>query len=151
MQKRGCEMKCRTFIIGISILIFTVSAISQTEKPTFTAYKGVSIGMTIEKARSILGNPKEKAEGQDFYKISESESFQVYFDSSQTVTALMVTFSGTIDAAPTPKDVFGEDVAANADGSIFKMVRYPKAGFWISYNRSLAEDKMVSIAMQKIN
>ncbi len=144
-------MKCRIFIIGILILIAAVSAISQTEKPTLTVYKGVSLGMTIEKSRAILGNPQEKAEGQDFYKVSENESFQVYYDVNQTVTALMITFSGSIDAAPTPKDVFGEDAAENADGSIFKMVRYPKAGFWISYNRSPADDKMVSIAMQKIN
>ena len=42
------------------------------------------------------------------------------------------------------------DVAPKEDGGIFKMNRYPKAGFWISYNKTAGADPMIIIAMQKM-
>ena len=66
------------------------------------------------------------------------------------VTAIMITYAGDLAKAPTSKAVFGEDAETNAEGGIFKMVRYPKAGFWISYNRTTGDDAIVTIAMQKI-
>ncbi len=144
-------MKCRIFIITIFITLAAISSLAQTERPQFSEYKGVSIGMPIENARAILGNPKEKVEKQDFYQFTENESVQIFYEDGQNVTAVMVTFIGVLDMAPTAKAVFGVDVAANEDGSFFKMVRYPKAGFWISYSHAATADKMINIAMQKIN
>ncbi len=138
-------------MIAIFVMLAAISAAAQTERPPFSSYKGVSIGIPIENARAILGNPKEIAEKQDFYLFSENESMQVFYEDGKTVTAIMVTFVGTLDLAPTAKDVFGEEVAANEDGSFFKMMRYPKAGFWISYSHAASADKMINIAMQKIN
>ena len=53
-------------------------------------------------------------------------------------------------AAPAPKSVFGSDVAPKADGSIYRMVRYPKAGYWVSYSRTAGADPMVTVTMQKM-
>jgi hypothetical protein len=55
-----------------------------------------------------------------------------------------------MDAVPAPKIVFGEDVEKTAEGGVQKLVRYPKAGFWISYTRTAGDDPLVIIAMQKM-
>ena len=119
-------------------------------KPPYSGYKGVSIGIKMDEARAKLGTPKDKSDEQDSYVFSDNESAQVYYDAAKTVTAVMVTYSGKIDAAPTAKAVFGEDAQAKPDGGIFKMIRYPKAGFWISYNKTAGDDPMVIIAIQKM-
>ncbi len=118
--------------------------------PTYAGYKGVNIGTPMEEARTKLGTPKEKSDTQDFYLFSDNESAQVYYGAAKTVTAMTITFTGKLDSAPTAKAVFGEDVEAKPDGGIFKMVRYPKAGFWISYNKIAGDDPMVMVAIQKM-
>ena len=120
------------------------------DAPPYSAYKGVGIGTAMDDARTKLGIPKEKSDTQDFYVFSDDESAIVYYGAEKTVTALTVTFTGKLDAAPTAKAVFGEDVPPKPDGGIFKMVRYPKAGFWISYNKILGDNHVVMIAMQKM-
>jgi hypothetical protein len=50
---------------------------------------------------------------------------------------------------PTPRSIFGADVEAKPDGSIYKMVRYQKAGCWVSYNRTAGDAPLVSITIQK--
>lgn len=128
-----------------------VPAVAPTpDKAPFTGYKGVSIGAKTDDVRAKLGDPKDKSDAMDMYIPSDHESVQFYYDASHFVTAIMVTYSGDLTKAPTAKDVFGEDVEPKADGGIFKMVRYPKAGYWISYNRTTGDDAIVSIAMQKI-
>lgn len=118
--------------------------------PPYSSYKGVAIGTPMDEARAKLGTAKEKSDAQDFYVFSDSESVQVFYGPTKSVTAITVTFTGKVDAAPTAKAVFGEDVAPKPDGGIFKMVRYPKAGFWISYNKIAGDDPLVMIAMQKM-
>lgn len=120
------------------------------EKKGSYVYKGIVIGATAEDVRKKLGEPKDKSDAQDLYVFSEEESAQFLYDAAKTVSAIMITFTGKLTGAPTAKDVFGEDVAARADGGISKMVRYPKAGYWISYNKIVGDESMISIAMQKI-
>ena len=114
-------------------------------------YKGVAIGMKAEEVRGKLGSPKDKSDSMDLYVFSDDESAQFYYDPSKTVMAMMVTYSGDLKKAPTPRDIFGEDVEARADGSVSKMVRYPKQGYWISYNKTAGDDAIVNVAYQKIN
>ena len=120
------------------------------DKPSYSAYKGVTIGMKTDEARIKLGNPKEKSDEQDSFEFPNGESAQVYYDATHAVTAVMVTYTGKLDGAPTPRDIFGEDAAAKPDGGISKMVRYPKAGFWISYNKIGGGEPMVIIALNKM-
>ena len=119
------------------------------DAPIFTAYKGVSIGMTLDEVRDKLGKPKEPSEAMDYYAPSDNEYIQVYYDAKK-VSAITVTFSGKLEAAPDCKTVFGENAEVKPDGGIFKMVRYPKAGFWISYNKIVGDDPMIMIAIKKI-
>lgn len=121
-----------------------------TDNPVFSAYKGVSVGMTTDAARKLLGKAADQSDVQDSYVFSDKESAQIYYNAARIVTAISITYSGNLNSAPTPNDIFGEPVAPNPDGGIFKMVRYPKAGFWISYNRTSGSDAIVSVAIQKI-
>jgi hypothetical protein len=51
---------------------------------------------------------------------------------------------------PTCKQVFGSEAEAKADGSVYKMVRFPKAGYWLSYSRTSGNSPMTSVTLQKI-
>ena len=113
-------------------------------------FRGVAIGMTTDAVRGKLGNPKDKSDEMDLYVFSDKESAQFYYNAAKNVTAIMANFSGDLKDAPTPKAVLGEDAETKPDGSIFKMVRFPKAGYWISYNRTSPPDAIVNIAFQKM-
>ena len=65
----------------------------------------------------------------------------VGFDDTYTPTGLLESAAVQWFWA---KDVFGEDVPAKADGGVSKMVRYPKAGYWISYNMTESRSLMTS-------
>lgn len=120
------------------------------DKKIYSEYKGVAIGTTADDVRKKLGPPKDKSDAQDLYTFSDNESVVFYYDAGHLVSAIMITYLGNLKDAPSVKDVFGEDVPPKPDGSIFKMVRYPKAGYWISYNRSGGDDAVISLAIQKI-
>lgn len=141
------------FSLLFSILILSAFAAAIGAAPSpydgFAGYKGLAIGATTAEVREKLGEPKDKSDAMDLYVFSDSESAQFYYQ-AKTVTAIMITYSGDLKKAPTPKDIFGEDVPPKPDGGIFKMMRYPKAGYWVSYNRTAGDDAIVSIAVQKI-
>lgn len=118
-------------------------------KPLITAFKGVSIGMPADDVRKKLGVPKEKSDAQDFYVFSDDESGQVVYDAQHAVSAISFDYTGK-SGAPVPKDVLGVDIQAKPDGSIYNLIRFPKAGYWISYNKTGGAEPMVSITMQKI-
>jgi hypothetical protein len=119
------------------------------EKAVFSAYKGVSLGMKADDARKLLGDPKDKSDAQDFYVISESETVQVYYEGS-VVSAISIDFAGDLKNAPSCKQVLGEDVPPKADGVIYKLIRFPKAGFWVSYSKTGGANPLVSITIQKL-
>lgn len=121
-----------------------------TPDGAFAGYKGVEIGATTASVRLKLGEPKDKSDTMDLYIFSDSESAQFYYSAARVVTAIMMTYTGDLKKAPAAKDIFGEDVPAKEDGSIFKMVRYPKAGYWVSYSRTAGNDATIVVAIQKI-
>jgi len=121
------------------------------DEPHFQAFKGVRIGMTANEARQKLGEPTDKGDTQDFYLVSEKESVQVMYDPAHKVSALALIYMNGGANAPTAKAVMGADLEARADGSLYKLVRYPKAGYWVSYSRTAGNAPIVSVTMQKIN
>ena len=128
----------------------TDAAAAQTNDPVFRQYRGVSIGMTAAEVSQKLGEPKEKSDTQDFYVFSETEIAQFYYDATQKVRAISVDFMSGGNGAPTGKDVVGTDIEAGANGGLYKLVRYPKAGYWVSYSRTAGESPTITITMQKI-
>jgi hypothetical protein len=121
----------------------------KTEEPPFHEYKGVRIGMTAVEARKKLGNPTDKGDKQDYYALNDKESCEVYYDDAKVVYAVKITYLGG-DAIPAPKNVLGMEADSNQDGSLYKMMRFPKVGYWVSYVRTAGDSPMTLITMQKI-
>ena len=121
-----------------------------TDQPLFSDFRGVRIGMGTDEARKKLGNPKDKGDEQDFYLFNDNQAVQVYYDKNRTVTAISIDFMSGANSIPAAKDVLGSDIDAKADGSGYKLVRYPKAGYWVSYSRTAGKDPTITITMQKI-
>jgi hypothetical protein len=156
--------KGKTLILAFGIVLVAVGSLFATtvaagpipqpvptpERSLFNEYRGVKIGVKADDVRTRLGAPKDKSDTMDMFAFSDSETAQFYYDESTVVKAIMITFQGDVSKAPTAREIFGEDVAPNADGMIFRMERYPKAGYWISYTRTTGSDAMVNIAMQKM-
>ena len=120
------------------------------EQAAFTSFKGVRIGMTADEARKKLGTPREKSPEQDFYVFNDNEAVQVYYDKNGAVSAISIDFMGGGSTIPSCKDIVGAEAEAKADGSVYKIVRYPKAGYWVSYSRTAGNDPTITITMQKI-
>jgi hypothetical protein len=119
--------------------------------PPFSDFRGVRIGTPADEARKKLGSPKEKSAEQDFFMINDNEAVQVYYDKAGTVNAISIDFMNGATGIPSCKEILGDEAAAKADGSVYKMNRYPKAGYWVSYSRTAGDSPMVSITMQKID
>jgi hypothetical protein len=125
------------------------SPAADKDGPPFHDYKGVHIGMTTDEARKKLGNPADKGDAQDFYSFNDKESAQLYYDSDHKVFAIAVTYLSA-DGAPAPKSVLGSEADKKDDGSLYKMVRFPKAGCWVSYVRTTGDAPMTIVTLQKL-
>lgn len=136
--------------VALFLAAFPVIAQNEEPKPAYRDYKGVIIGMTADEARAKLGAPTDKGDTQDFYQVSDKQAVQVYYGPDKKVSALAVTYLDGAPDAPAPKSIFGRDVEAKADGSMHKMERYPKAGFWLSYSRTAGNSPLVVITLSKI-
>ena len=121
-----------------------------TDQPPFHEYKGVRIGMGADEARKLLGSPTDKDDKQEVFAVNDNESCQVYYDAAKKVSAVSITFYSS-KAVPTPKTVLGEEPEAKQDGSFSKLIRFPKAGYWVSYTRTSGDAPMTIIAMQRID
>ena len=121
------------------------------EDPVFHDYRGVKLGWLADDVRKKLGNPANKADDQDYYIFNENERAQVYYDKeTRQVTAISVDFITGATGIITPQQVFGSDFEAKSDGSKSKLVRYPKAGYWVSYSRTAGDNPIISVTMQKM-
>jgi hypothetical protein len=122
-----------------------------SDDPLYAEFKGLKLGASQNEARKLLGNPQEKDKTQDFFVFSDRERARVYYDDKGSVSAIIVTYIGKSAAAPPPKAVLGSDVEAKQDGSMYKMVNYPKAGYWVAYSRTAGDEPLTIITMQRKN
>jgi outer membrane protein assembly factor BamE (lipoprotein component of BamABCDE complex) len=120
-----------------------------TDEPLYSEYKGIRIGMTASEVRKKLGEPTQKSDEQDFYVFNEKELAQIFYDNAQKVKAISVDFMGGT-GAPGYREVIGAQIETKPDGSMYKIVRYPKAGYWVSYNRTAGEAATVTVTIQTI-
>jgi hypothetical protein len=149
-----------SIIAAASLLLLLGSGSAQTSRRTaaaadeesnaFKEYRGVQLGMLADEVRKKLGNPKDKGDEQDFFVFGESETAQIVYDKTHKVVTISADFLTAGATVPTAKQVFGADVEAKADGSVYRMVRFPKAGYWVSYNRTSGATPMTSVTLQKI-
>ena len=127
----------------------TASRISANQPPVFAEYKGVRLGMTAAESRATLGEPRFKGDDQDFYAFSESETAQICYDGALKVKTISIDYLGGV-GAPDYRSVVGADIDTRADGSLYKIVRHDKLGYWVSYHRSAGQVSTVTVTIQKI-
>jgi hypothetical protein len=120
-------------------------------QPAFTDFKGVRIGMTADAVRKKLGSPRDKSAELGFYVFNDTQAIQVCYDKTGTVSAISIDFMSGASAIPTGREVLGSEPEAKSDGSVYKMLRYPKAGYWVSYSRTAGSSPTTTITMQKID
>jgi hypothetical protein len=125
---------------------------AREDEPVFNEYRGVQIGWLADEVRKKLGAPADKGDEQDFYIFGEKETAQILYDkATKKVVAISVDFSNGATGVLTPQQVFGSDVESKPDGSKYKLVRYPKAGYWLSYSRTAGETPIITVTIQKMN
>ena len=150
----------RALLVAIGFMIAAGVVSAQTarkpagteEGSVFHEYRGVQLGWLADDVRKKLGNPAAKSDEQDYYLFNnEKERAQIYYDkATRQVTAISVDFISGASEVITPQQVFGGDVDAKSDGSQSKLVRYPKAGCWVSYSRTAGDSPIVSVTIQKL-
>jgi hypothetical protein len=163
VRRHGNHSRIFTLAVAAaSLLIALSSANAQTSRRTATAaageddsvlfkdYRGVQLGMTSDEVRKKLGDPKDKGDEQDFFVFNDNETAQIVYDKTHKVVTISADFLTSGAKVPTAKQVFAGDVEAKADGSIYKMVRFPKAGYWLSYNRTGGNSPLTTVTLQKI-
>jgi hypothetical protein len=124
------------------------ASMAPEDDPVFHDYRGVKIGWLADEVRKKLGSPANKGDEQDFYMFGEKETAQFMYDKGQ-VTAISVDFMNGAREIITPQQVFGADVEAKPDGSKYRLVRYPKAGYWVSYSRTAGDSPIITVTIQK--
>ena len=121
--------------------------------PAITEIRGVALGMTADEVKEKLGKPKvDDKDGFD-YIFSDNVSLQIRLDADGRVNIASITYSGDNAEAPEVNEVFGGDKATTADssGRIYELVRYPEAGYWVSYSRAMFDSgPTTTVTIQKI-
>jgi hypothetical protein len=128
------------------------NAVKKDNLPVWQNYKGVSIGMTAADARDKLGKPKSEDAAGIYYNFSDTETAEILLDGEKKVRAIMTMFSDEHQNPPRFESVFGKTATAEpkSDGSIYKLVRFPDAGYWVSYSRLAGEKAIVIVMIQKL-
>jgi hypothetical protein len=148
-------------LVTVTLLLVNV-AVAQTsrrapapapeESPIFQEYRGIQLGWLADEVRKKLGNPADKGDEQDFYSFGDNERVQIVYDkATHKVTTISVDFMNGAKEVITPQQVFGSDVETKPDGSKHKLVRYPKAGCWVSYSRTAGDSPIVTVTMQALS
>lgn len=153
--------KFAPLVIGAVVVVGLTPAILRAQRPrptnpgddnepTLTEFKGVRIGMPAEEARKKLGSPRDKSDEQDFYVFNDTQIVQVYYDKGKAVSAISIDYMDGASGIPTCKEVLGTEAEKKPDGSVYKLMRYPKVGYWVSYSRTAGNAPTVTVTMQKI-
>jgi outer membrane protein assembly factor BamE (lipoprotein component of BamABCDE complex) len=120
-------------------------------EPKITELRGISIGMTADEVREILGKPKLTEDLSLYYEFRDGESMQIALDADKKVKMAAMIYMGKKAESPAYEQVFGSTVELKeqADGRIYNLVRYPNAGVWVAYSRVLVEDEPMTIVTIK--
>lgn len=143
-------MRTPTPVLTIAIVFLAAFIAHAHFDSIIKEYRGVFIGTDRAEVHQKLGKPTHEYSGEDDFDLSETESVRVFFDEGKKVKAIVITYSGKLDAAPKPKDVIGESIEPRPDGGMYKMVRVEDKGFWVSYVKTAGENPSVMITVQSL-
>ncbi len=118
--------------------------------PAMTEFRKASIGIAADDLKKAWGKPEVEDNTGFIYEFSDKEMAQVSITDDKKVDAIAVTFrDGT--GAPKAEEIFGphEKIERKENGSVFHMVRYEEAGYWVSY-LSQGPGKMVILTYKKL-
>ena len=125
-------------------------AVSAASGPITSIYKELKIGASADEVRRLLGEAQIDDKDGFFYDL-DSEVVQIRLDPQGTVRLIAVTYADGSPNAPKYADIFGaEQPAIKPDGSIYELVRYPEAGYWIAYSKTAGDKPTVTVTMQKL-
>ena len=152
-------------LVGLALICLSASVRAQPKKQKISAtlasetvatqkvqsqYKGVHLGMTPQEVRAKLGDPAGKAQGLDYFVFSETETATIAYNSGNQVVTISVDYQNGV-GAPDYRTVVGEELLTRDDGSLYRLVRRPSEGFWVSYGRTAPGTVViVSITIQKL-
>lgn len=114
-------------------------------------YRKITIGVPADTLREVWGKPKMEYPDGFIYEMSDSETVQIVISPEKIIIAISVTFAEG-KGAPAFVDVFGESITPEEreNGSVYKMVRYPDAGYWVAYSVGPGENANVSLTLRKL-
>jgi len=144
------SMRRLTPIGPVAILLLTALVAQAQINTLIKDYRGVFVGTERDQVHQKLGKPKDESPGEDDFELSDDETVRVFYDEAKKVKALVITYSGKLDAAPKPIDVIGEAIEPRADGGMYKMVRVEDKGFWVSYVKTTGDNPSVMITVQAL-
>lgn len=136
-------------------LVGSVYAQANTKKsdlPVFREYKGIKIGATADEVRLKLGKAQSEDKDGFLYNFDGDETAQIMLDAAQKVRTVSIMYGSDNPKPPMCEDIFGKNIAAEkkANGSLYRLIQYPDAGFWISYNRISGEKPITMVTIQKL-
>jgi hypothetical protein len=120
--------------------------------PVLQNYKDVKIGTTDDEVRDRLGKKATIDDKDGFFYQFDDEMAQIRLDKDKKVRLISITYTNDNKNTPKFEDIFGTNVKAEpgADGMIYKLVRYPEAGYWVAYSRTAGDKPTVTVTMQKM-
>jgi hypothetical protein len=125
-------------------------ALSSPVQPVASIYREVKIGTDADEVKKLLGKPKIDDKDGFFYEM-DSEIVQIRLDDNAKVRVISVTYPSNSPNTPKYVEIFGsEKMEAKPDGSVYNLVRYPDAGYWIAYSKTAGAAPTVTVTMQKL-
>lgn len=126
------------------------TATKAVRAPAMTEFRKASIGIDADELKKAWGKPEVEDATGLIFELSDKEMAQIAIDPDKKVNTIAVTFKDG-SGAPTAEEVFGpgEKIERKENGTIFHMVRYPEAGYWVSY-LSQGEGKSVILTFRKL-
>jgi len=119
--------------------------------PLVHSVRDVELGMSIDDVKKKLGRPEVQDDTGLLFTLSGGNSVQIGLDENKHVRTVAVIYGAGSKDAPALKDIFGAS-AEDTTGDVYKMERYPDAGYWVSYSRTNSQDKaIVVVTMRKIS
>lgn len=127
------------------------SSKAAAQAPYLKEYRKIAIGTPADTLREAWGKPKMEYPDGLIYELSDSETVQIVIGPEKKTATISVTFAEG-KGAPAFAEVFGTAIMPEKreNGSVYKMVRYPEAGYWVAYSMGPGEKANVSLTMQKL-